>query len=174
MYTLILVPCTKILSFRTVLSFCNWNLNTLSLRNFRRISLLEAQNTIFEYDIISLCEPSLKDEIQVPEAILPGYHYHPLNHPHGRKSGGVGIFYKENLPLRVSTNLSFDECLVCELTSGRKRIFLTVFYQDPEHKAESVGFEDFLTNFETMHEKIRSENPFAIFFTSDVNRHSQE
>ena len=77
------------------LSFCNWNLNTLSLDNFRRVSLLEAHNTIFKYDIISLCETSLNDDIQVPEGILPGYQYHPLNHPDGRKSGGVGIFSKK-------------------------------------------------------------------------------
>ena len=31
--------------------FCNWNLNTLSKDNFNRISLLEAHNTIFNYDI---------------------------------------------------------------------------------------------------------------------------
>ena len=40
------------------LSFCNWNLNTLSKDNFSRVSLLQAHNTIFKYDIISLCETS--------------------------------------------------------------------------------------------------------------------
>ena len=156
------------------LSFCNWNLNTLSINNFSRVSLLEAHNSIFKYDIISLCETSLNEETTVPEGILPGYQYHPLNHPDGRKNGGVGIFYKETLPLRVRTDLSFDECLVCELTFGRKKIFFTVFYRNPEHKAGSVGFEDFLTNFEIMHEKISSENPYATFFTGDINGHSQE
>jgi hypothetical protein len=34
------------------LSFCNWNLNTLSKDNFCRASLLEAHNSIFNYDII--------------------------------------------------------------------------------------------------------------------------
>ena len=72
-------------------SFCNWNLNTLSKDNFNRISLLEAHNTIFNYDIISLCETSLNDETPVPENALPGYKYHPLNHPSGNKNGGVGI-----------------------------------------------------------------------------------
>ena len=75
------------------LSFCNWNLNTLSKDNFSRVSLLQAHNTICKYDIISLCETSLNDDIQVPEGILPGYLYHPLNHPDGKKSGGVGLFY---------------------------------------------------------------------------------
>jgi hypothetical protein len=36
------------------LSFCNWNLNTLSKDDFYRISLLEAHNVNFNYDIISL------------------------------------------------------------------------------------------------------------------------
>ena len=105
------------------LSFCNWNLNTLSKDNFCRVSLLEAHNTIFNYDIISLCETSLSDDTPVPENILPGYLYQPLNHPEGRRSGGVGIFYKQNLPLRARDDLSFDECLVCELNFGRKKIF---------------------------------------------------
>ena len=81
------------------LSFCNWNLNTLSKNNFSRISLLEAHNTIFKYDIISLCETSLNDEVTVPENALPGYIYHPLNNPDGSKNGGVGIFYRYSLPL---------------------------------------------------------------------------
>ena len=105
------------------LSFCNWNLNTLSKDDFYRISLLEAHNTIFKYDIISLCETSLNGEINVPENALPGYLYHPLNNPTGEKSGGVGIFYKESLPLRIREDLSFDECLVSELTFGHKNIF---------------------------------------------------
>ena len=97
------------------LSFCNWNLNTLSKDNFYRISLLEAHNTIYKYDIISLCETSLSADITVPENALPGYLYHPLNNPTGEKNGGVGIFYKDSLPLRVRDDLSFDECLVTEL-----------------------------------------------------------
>ena len=43
------------------LSFCNWNLNTLCKNDFTRIALLEAHNTEYNYDIISLCETSLDD-----------------------------------------------------------------------------------------------------------------
>ena len=49
------------------LSFCNWNLNTLSKDDFSRITLLEAHNTEHNYDIISLCETCLDDKAQVPE-----------------------------------------------------------------------------------------------------------
>ena len=102
-------------------SFCNWNLNTLSKDNFNRISILEAHNSIFKYDIISLCETSLNEDLPVPENLLPGYKYHAHNHPSGEKKGGVGIFYKDDLPIRIRNDLSFDECLVSELMLGQKK-----------------------------------------------------
>ena len=103
------------------LSFCNWNLNTLSKEDFVRITLLEAHNTVHNYDIISLCETSLDDNVQVPE--MPGYKFHSCNHPDGNRSGGVGIFYKESLPLKIREDLSFNESIVCELIFGHKHIF---------------------------------------------------
>ena len=75
------------------LSFCNWNLNTLSKDEFSRITLLEAHNAEYNYDIISLCETSLSDAVQVPENALPGYKFHSCDHPDGERSGGAGIFY---------------------------------------------------------------------------------
>ena len=88
------------------LSFCNWNLNTLSKEDFTRVTLLEAHNTEYNYDIISLCETSLDNNIQVPE--MPGNKFHSCNHPDGNRSGGVGIFYKESLPLKIREDLSFN------------------------------------------------------------------
>ena len=153
-------------------SFCNWNLNTLSKDNFNRISLLEAHNTLFNYDIISLCETSLNDEMQVPEKAIPGYKYQPLNHPSGNKKGGVGIFYKDTLPLRIRSDLSFNECLVTELIFGRKKIFFSVFYRNPEDDANSPEFENFLSNFKKLNNTINNLNPYAIFYAGDVNGHT--
>ena len=155
------------------LSFCNWNLNTLSKDEFYRISLLEAHNTLYKYDIISLCETSLSDDITVPENALPGYIYHPLNNPDGSRNGGVGIFYKDSLPLRIREDLSFDECLVTELIFGHKKIFFTVFYRNPKHGASSIGFTDFLSNFKNLYDGIIQEKPYAMFFTGDANGHTQ-
>ena len=155
------------------LSFCNWNLNTLSKNDFYRISLLEAHNTNFNYDIISLCETSLNDTIEVPENILPGYKFHSCDHPDGNRSGGVGIFYKETLPLRIRSDLSFDECIVSELIFGRKKIFFTVLYRNPHNKANSNEFDLFLENLENLYTKIKNEKPYTTFFTGDFNAHSQ-
>ena len=147
------------------LSFCNWNLNSLATNDFARITLLDAENTIHKYDIISLCETSLNEETTVSPNAIPGYYFHPLNHPSGERHGGVGIFYKESLPLRVRSDLSFDECLVTELRFGRKKIFFTVLYRNPCNKASTPGIHTFLSNFKTLHESIQLENPYATFFT---------
>ncbi len=155
------------------LSFSNWNLNSLAANDFKRITLLHAENIIHKYDIISLCETSLNDETVVPTDAIPGYVFHPLNHPSGERHGGVGIFYKESLPLRVRDDLSFDECLVIELKFGRKKIFFSVLYRNPRNKASSVEFHTFLSNFESLYGKIQLENPYVTFFTGDVNGHTQ-
>ena len=108
-------------------SFCNWNLNTLSKDNFNRVSLLEAHNSIFIYDIISLCETSLNEATKVPENILKGYNFISSDHPSGVNKGGVGIFYKEFLPLKIRPDLSFEECIVTEPLFGRKIYFFLLY-----------------------------------------------
>ena len=78
-----------------------------------------------------VCETSLNDDTEVPENILKGYHFFSCDHSSGEKKGGVGIFYKETLPLKIRTDLSFDECIVCELKFGHKTIFFAVLYRNP-------------------------------------------
>ena len=41
-------------------NFMSWNLNSLTKENFKRVRLIEAHNSIFNYDLISICETSLK------------------------------------------------------------------------------------------------------------------
>ena len=40
-------------------NFMNWNLNSLVKENFGRVSLIEAHNAIFDYDLISVCETNI-------------------------------------------------------------------------------------------------------------------
>ena len=87
-------------------SFCNWNLNTSSKDEFSRVSLLNAHNSIHNYDIF-LCETSLINGEFVPENILQGYNYYACNNTSGEKKGGVGIFYNDSLPIIIRCDLSF-------------------------------------------------------------------
>ena len=145
----------------------NWNLN------FGRIGLIEVHNTMFDYDLISLCEINLNDSIEIPDPLLKDYIFISANHPGNVSRDGVGLFYKDSLPVIHRKDLSFDECIVIELKFGRKKIFFTVLYRSPSSKHGSLEFERFLTNFKNLHSNIMAESPYATFFTGNFNGHSQ-
>ena len=51
-------------------NFMSWNLNSLAKDNFRRVSLIEAHNSFFNYDLISVSETSLNDSVELPDLYL--------------------------------------------------------------------------------------------------------
>ena len=149
----------------------NWNLNSLPKNNFERVQLIEAHNSLFNYDLISLCETSLTSNNEVPDPLLNNYTFIPANHPSDAPHGGVGLLYRNSLPLKPRPELAFDESIVVELKFGRKNIFFTVLYRSPSQSAAEL--HTFINNFENLHTNIQNENPFATFYTGDFNGHSQ-
>ena len=154
-------------------TFMNWNLNSLATNDFSRVQLIEAHNSLHNYDLISICETNLTDSLVPNVPQIEGYTFEPANHPDNVTHGGVGLFYKNSLPIVVRRDLSFSESLVVELKFGRKKIFFTVVYRSPSFAHNSREFQDFMENFRNLHSKVTAENPFAIFFTGDFNGHSQ-
>ena len=104
--------------------FMSWNLNSIANDNFHRVSLIEAHNSLFNYDLISICETCLSDSIELPETLLDEYTFVPVNNPANTRRGGVGLFYKNSLPVVIRNDLSFEESIVAELKFGRKKYFL--------------------------------------------------
>ena len=154
-------------------NFMAWNLNSLAKDNFQRIRLIEAHNTLFNYDLISICETSLNDSVELPETLLDDYTFLPANNPANARHGAVGLLFKNSLPVIVRNDLSFDESIVIELKFGRKNIFFIVLYRSPAFSHNSLKFQAFLSNFKSLHSKILGENTFAMFFTGDFNAHPQ-
>ena len=97
----------------------------------------------------------------------------PANNPANIRHGGVGLFFKNSLPVIVRNDLSFDESIVTEIKFGRKKIFFTTLYRSPAFNHTSSKIQVFLSNFKSLHSKIQGENPFATFFIGDFNAHSQ-
>ena len=95
------------------------------------------------------------------------------NNQSNTRHGGVGLFFKNSLPITVRNDLPFDESIVVELNFGRKKIFFTIIYQRPAFKYLTPEFQAFVANIKQLHFKIQAENPFAMFFTGDFNAHSQ-
>ena len=85
------------------------SVNSLIKNNFQRVRLIEARN-----DLISICEASLDDSVELPETLLNDYTFVPCNHPPNTRSGGIGLFFKNSLSV-VRNYLSFDESIVIEL-----------------------------------------------------------
>ena len=154
-------------------SFCNWNINSLAKNNFQRVELINAHNSLYLYDLISLCEVSLNDSVEVPDGILDGYNFIAKNNAANTRHGGVGLFYKNSLPLKVRDDLSFNECIVVELNFGRKKIFFSVLYRSPSIKYGTQKFDEFLNDVRDLYLNIKNENPYSVFFTGDFNGHNQ-
>ena len=150
-------------------NFMSWNLYSLAKDNFQRVSLIEAHNSCFNYDLISICETSLNDSVELPEPLLNEYTFVLANNPGSTRHGGVGLFYKNSLSVVVRNDLSFDESIVVELKFGRKKIYFTVLYRSPAFNHTSLEFQAFLSNFKNLYSKIKADNPFATFFTGDYN-----
>ena len=79
-------------------SFCNWNLNSLGKNNFERISYLQVENSVYNYDIISLCETSLNQTTQPSANGFKGYNFVSSDHPSGEKKGVWEYFIKRLYP----------------------------------------------------------------------------
>ena len=147
------------------LSFCNWNLNTLGKDCFSRINLLIANNANYKYDISPYAKQVWELMKMYQKICCQTIFITPCNHPSGEKKGGVGIFYKDTLPIKIRSDLSFDECIVAELQFGRKKIFFTVLYRNPIYKAASPEFYVFIEKFTELHSKLLDIKPYYIIYT---------
>ena len=67
----------------------SWNVNSIAKDNFQRVRLLEAHNSIFDYDLISICETSLNDTIKLPDILLNDYTFVHSKDLTNTRHGGV-------------------------------------------------------------------------------------
>ena len=119
-----------------VLSFCHWNLNTLSVHNYVNLSSLQAYN---KHDVICLSETYLDNSVLSDESDLnfPGYKLVTADYPGNVKRRGVCIYFKESLSIRfldVPSNL--NECLLCELNYRNKKCFIATLCCSPSQSRE--------------------------------------
>ena len=98
-------------------SFCHWNLNIISSHNYVKISLLKAYITVHKFDIVCLSETYLDSSTRSDDDNLEieGYDVARADHPTNTKRGGVCIFYKKCLLLRVLNIIFLNECINFEL-----------------------------------------------------------
>ena len=110
-------------------TFMSWNVKYIAKDNFQRVRLIEAHNSIFNYDLISICETSLNDSIILPDILLNDYTFVSSQNPTNTRQGGVDLFFKDSLPIKIRIDLSFEESIVVELNFGRQKSSLRCYIE---------------------------------------------
>ena len=85
------------------LKFFHWNLDSLTARNNTKISLIEAYNSVFSYDLIAVSDTRLNQSIDSEDIRIEGFSNETFRSDHpsnSRVPGGVCIYYKENVPIK--------------------------------------------------------------------------
>ena len=92
-------------------TICHWNLNSISAHNFAKVQLLKAYLAVHKFDIVCLSETYLNSSFPFDDDNLdiPGYIMIRVDHPANSKRGGVCMYYKNCLPLKVLEVLSSYE-----------------------------------------------------------------
>ena len=94
-------------------TICYWNLNSIAAHNFSKINLLKAYLTIRKTDIACLSETYLVSSFLVNDdnLVIQGYNLVKCDHLTKSKGGGVGIYYKDSLPLKITDIQYLQECI---------------------------------------------------------------
>ena len=143
---------------RETLTFCSWNLNSISVHKYIRVSLLEAYNSLYKYDLIGIFETHLDNTVDEGNFSLRGYKLTKSNHPGNLKTGAVGLYVKESFPAKTRADLvTIPECIVSEIQLDGKKYFFVFLYRSPSQTA--AEFEIFIKNFDVMLSRMSAENP---------------
>ena len=113
-----------------------------------KLSMLEAYNIARKYNAICISESYLDSTLPLDSVSLNGYNLTHADHPDNVKRGGVCMYNKENLSLRIISTPYFDKCLLCEVTCQNQKSYIAVIYCSPSQSCNE--FEDFILNLKNL------------------------
>ena len=124
---------------------------------------------IYNYDVICLSETYLDSSILSDDNNLeiPGYDLIRADHPSNSKRGGVWVYYRNSLPLKILDIFYLEECIVFELKNCNKFCKIVSLYRSPNQSQDE--FETFTNNLELILDKIFETNPFLVNAIGNFN-----
>ena len=113
-----------------------------------KIFLLKTYIATPKLDGICLSETYLDSSISNDDDNLeiPGYDLFRADHPSNTKRGGVCIYYRNSLPLKILNIQYLHECINFEIRIGGKLCRFVSLYRSPSQLQDD--FESFANNFE--------------------------
>ena len=97
------------------------------------VKLLEAYNITFSDYILSICETTLNENIELPEAMLENYTFAKSNCPTNIARGADST----KITFKVKNGLSFGEAIVSEMKQ-EKKVFSDFVWILPPAKPEAT------------------------------------
>ena len=137
------------------------------------MSLLRAYLAFHKFDIICLSETYLNSSNSPDDETLEisGYNLVRSDHPLNSKRGGVCIYYKNYLPLRIISVNYLSECINFEIMIGNKICNFITLYRSPSQNQDD--FQAFIDNLEMNLETLAQRNPFLMVVIGDFNAKSK-
>ena len=89
---------------------------------------------------------------------MQGYTLIRADHPSNVKRGGVCVYYKNYLPLKLLNINYLQECITFELSIKNKFCIIAALYRSPSQSRSE--FANFTTSLELTLQAIASKNPF--------------
>ena len=98
---------------------------------------------------------------------MPGYELIWVDYPSNQKRGGICIYHKDFLPIKVDNESCLKECLNFSLSVYGKQCNITLIHCSPSQSSDT-----FLSNFKLLLDYIENRNPFVSIINGDFNARS--
>ena len=118
------------------------NISHDTFHDFLKVKLLTVYNVMHKFDITCVSESYLNSDTSWSDDNLniPGY-MSRAEHPSGNRRGGVCIYYKEPLPIKMLIINYLQEYICFDLKIGSKPCTFVLLYRSPSQSP--VEFEIF-------------------------------
>ena len=111
------------------LSICHWNLNNICAHNFVKLSLLRAYVSVEKFNIICLSDTYLDSSIDDKSLEISVYYLIRSDYSSNKKRGGICIYYKNFLPLKITGVHLLEECTAFDLIISNKLCSFVALYR---------------------------------------------
>ena len=101
---------------------------------------------------------------------IEGYKLVRADHPDDTKRGGVCIYYKESLPVKIINLPYFKETLLLEMSCNENKVIVSVIYRSLNQTNDKFGL--FLSNLEKLFSDINKLKASLSVATGDFNARS--
>ena len=114
-----------------IITICQLNLSNIPAYKFQKLVLLQGYISSNKVDILCLSETFLNPNISCDDSNLqlPGSDLIRADHLSNTKRGGVWIYYRNLLPLKLINIHYLNECVSFEIKLGEKNLQSCFFVQ---------------------------------------------